>query len=330
MKSGVLLSLLTFICAFAFSQSPELGALYAKKVAAVNEGNLQMALSWSVKAADKAKEEFGETDMYANYAADLAQLYYQLLRYDDARILFEKVESIYSKSLGVNHTYTAVINNNLGNLYRFKGDNEKALNAYEKSLEAYRQNLGVEHEYYRMALNSIIDLCQHAGYYEVLEQLYRTQRSNTGLKDRTSMEYVGWTNNLAMVLEHTGKLTEIESLYKECISIALKDKQTFSDVLPTLYGNLGDYYLKNNRLDDAENAIERAVDPAHESYSTQLNNLAMVYERKKNYNAAASTYTKALNHLSAAGQDTSSTYRAIVYNAVQLFHQVGRDRKSVV
>src|SRR5262245_51517687 len=89
------------------AQSIELNNLYSRKVAAFNQGNLDEALTWGLKAVARAHEEFGDSETYANYASDLGQLYYQMKRYDEALSIFEKVASIYEQKLGVNHLYTS-------------------------------------------------------------------------------------------------------------------------------------------------------------------------------------------------------------------------------
>lgn len=328
-KHIILFSILLHCSISASSQSAELTSFYTNKMTAFNSGDLTTALSWSKKAEAKAKEEFGDNEMYANYASDLAQLYYQMENYKDAKALFEKVESIYATKLGQFHTYTAVINNNLGNLYRFLGDNNAALQAYKKALEGYRQNLGHKSEYYKMTLNSLIDLCNREKLYNDQEELYRAQRAFAAAEGTNSEEYLAWTNNLAMVIEHTGKVTESEALYKECLDIAQKNKTQFAEAIPTLNANLGEFYLKQNRLDDAEKFLQRSLEPAHESYATHLSNLAMVYNRKKDFPKSLTTYQKALGHLKAAGQDTSLTYRSVVYNIVSLYLDFGKYSESI-
>jgi hypothetical protein len=102
------MKLLAFFFAFSitfvsFSQSVELSLLYSKKVEAFNKGDLQTAATWGVQAVAKAKEEFGETEVYANYASDLAQVYFQLNKYQEARELYKRVRQIYEQKLGQFH-----------------------------------------------------------------------------------------------------------------------------------------------------------------------------------------------------------------------------------
>lgn len=323
------MKLLAFSFAFAitfasFSQSVELNLLYSKKVEAFNKGDLETAATWGAKAVEKANEEFGETEIYANYASDLAQVYFQLNKYPESRTLFERVRQIYEQKLGPFHVYTAVTNNNLGNLYRLAGEKELALDAYQKSLEGYRQSLTTKHEYYTMTRKSLIEFCREAEFHAELEQIYRKERGYVSIPTVENAEYIAWTNNLAMLLEEFGRAQEAESFYKESISVAEKKKDEFKEELPTLNANLGDFYFKQNRLEDAEKFMLKSIVPTHEAYSTHLNNLGMVYEKKRKYKDAMDAYLQALNHLSTTGQDTSKTFRMIAYNATESLGRSGR------
>jgi CHAT domain-containing protein/tetratricopeptide (TPR) repeat protein len=318
-KPGLLLLYFIFFQSALHAQSIELNSLYAKKVAAYNQGDLEGALKWGVQAVTKAHQEFGENETYANYASDLGQLYFQLKKYNEAQVLYEGIAKIYEQKLGPDHVYTAVTNNNLGNIYRLGGKKTLALEVYKKALEGYRKSYDNKHEYYRITLNSLIELCNDAGFYQDLEKIYRNERTLASLPTAANPDYVAWTNNLAMLLEETGKAVEAEALYKECLEIVQKSKNDFTEEYPTLNANLGEFYLNQNRLDEAEKFMLRSIVATHASYPTHLSNLGMVYQRKKEFDKALEAYLKSLNHLKETGQDTSTTYRMVVYNATALY-----------
>jgi tetratricopeptide (TPR) repeat protein/CHAT domain-containing protein len=329
MKHLTLAFLICLVGTASKAQSVELNLLYSKKAEAVTKGDFQNALVYGEKAVAKAKEEFGDTEVYANYAGDLAQLYFQLKKYPEARILYENVLKIYQQKLGPFHVYTAVTNNNLGNLYRLAGEKSLALKAYQNGLEGYRQSLTSKHEYYAMTLNTLIDFCKEAELNDELVKIYKQERINTSSPSSDNPEYIAWTNNLAMLLEELGNYAEAEPLYKESIDLAQKNKTEYAGELPTLNANLGHFYLTQNRLDEAEKYMLRSIVASHESYPTHLSNLGMVYERSKKFDKALESYLKALSHLSESGQDTSATFRMIAYNATESLNRAGRYNEEI-
>ncbi len=331
MKSSAiaLIAFLSLLPTISFSQSAELNALYQNKVTALSQGDFDNAVSWGIQAMNKAHEEFGDNETYANYASDLGQLYMQLKHYDESLLIFEKIVLIYQQRLGADHVYTAVTHNNLGNLYRFTGKDEKALRSYKQALEAYAKALGPKHEYYRMTLTSLIDLCQKAPFPNELETIYRDQRSLAASPAAASKEYVAWTNNLAMVLEQNKKYEEAEKLYLECIGIAEKNRSEYATDYPTLNANLGQFYLSQGKLDEAERYMLKSLDPGSESYATHVNNLAMVLEKKNQHTKALANYETALQHLEKMQQDTGSIYRMITYNLSSSYAKAGRYKDEI-
>lgn len=327
--SGLFLFFAIASQALVHAQSAELSQLYSNKVAAYNQGDFKNAVLWGEQTTAKAFEEFGETEVYANYAGDLAQLHFQLTNYKEALNLFEQVQKIYEQKLGVYHVYTAVTYNNLGNVYRITGEKALALQAYKKALAGYEKSLGNKSEYYQMTLKGLIDLCREEKFYQELEELYRRERTAASLPTTVNQEYVAWTNNLAMLLEELGRLTEAEVLYKECIAIVQKSKDDFQEEYPTLHANLGHFYLQQNKLDEAEKFMLLSIVPSDESYATHLNNLGKVYERKKEFGKALGAYQTSLKHLEETKQDTSVTYRMVMYNAAALYSRNGKYMQEI-
>jgi tetratricopeptide (TPR) repeat protein len=76
---------------------------------------------------------------------NLALVYEDQGRYDEAETLYIKVLEIRRRVLGEGHPNTPDSMNNLGNLYRKQGRYEEAEQLYIKTLEIYRRVLGEEH-----------------------------------------------------------------------------------------------------------------------------------------------------------------------------------------
>ena len=82
---------------------------------------------------------------YATALNNLAMIYENTGRYDEAEPLFDQALSIRRRVLGADHPDTAISLNNFAALYRAQGRYSEAAQLFNEAVEIMERVLGVEH-----------------------------------------------------------------------------------------------------------------------------------------------------------------------------------------
>ncbi|HKX31312.1 MAG TPA: CHAT domain-containing tetratricopeptide repeat protein, partial [Blastocatellia bacterium] len=150
--------------------------------------------------------------------------------------------------------------NNLGNIYKERGDFAQAEPLYRRALTIAEQTLPPEHPNVGLFLSNLGNLYRERGEYGRAEPLF--QRA-LAVKEKTlgpthfSVAYT--LNDLAFVYSEKGRYAEAEPLFQRALTI-----------------------------------LEKAAGPEHFSVATVLNNLGTLYRRKGDYAQAEPLYRRAL------------------------------------
>jgi len=189
---------------------------------------------------------------------NLAFLYENQAKYDQAEPLCLRALEIREKLLGPEHPVVATSFNNLAALYDSQAKYDQAEPLYKRSLEISEKQLGPEHPDVALSLNNLAALYDSQARYDRAEPLYR--RSLEIRKKKLGPEHpdvAASLNNLALLYKSQAKYDQAEPLFKR--SLEIMEKQLgpkHPDVAISLL-NLGAMIYKLNRKEDAVKMVRR-------------------------------------------------------------------------
>ena len=94
-------------------------------------------------------------------------------KYEEAKLLYLRANTICEKLLGADHLSTATNLNNLAGLYRAQGRYAEAEPLYLRDLAISEKQLGADHPDTGQSLNNLAELYRNQGKYDEAEPLYR-------------------------------------------------------------------------------------------------------------------------------------------------------------
>ena len=103
---------------------------------------------------------------------NLALLYNNQGRYEEAEPLYIRALEASERTLGKEHPHTLISVNNLAELYNVQGKYEEAEPLFRRALELRERTLGKKHPHTLIFLNNLATLYQNQGKYEEAEPLY--------------------------------------------------------------------------------------------------------------------------------------------------------------
>ncbi len=158
--------------------------------------------------------------LLARYDDELAQVYHDWGKYDDALPLYERAIAIREAQFGFDHPSTATSLNNLAELLRVMGQYGEALPLYERALAITEKQLGPDHPDIAASLNNLAELLRAMGQYGEARPLYERA---LGIDEKalgpdhpdTAIDL----NNLAGLLRAMGQYGEARPLYERALAI---------------------------------------------------------------------------------------------------------------
>ena len=106
----------------------------------------------------------------------------------------------------------------LGNIYRKKGDYEKALNFHSRALKSIKVNDDKDY-YYRQSLNSIALIHREIGEYDMAIKYFEEALKDKDLKNKDIEHYARIKDNLAYTLFLNNDLKDVKGLMTEALNI---------------------------------------------------------------------------------------------------------------
>jgi tetratricopeptide (TPR) repeat protein len=258
--------------------------------------------------------------------------------YDDQGKLNE-AEEMYLRALketenvlGVKHTSTLHIVNNLAIVYKNQGKLEEAEEMYMRALKGTEKALGVEHTSTLNIVNNLGNLYQHQGKLEEAEEMY--MRALKGIEKALGVEHtltLSIVNNLGNLYKHQYKLEETEKMFMRALkgrekALGVKHTSTLDTV-----NNLGILYKHQGKLEEAEEmymralkGYEEALGVEHTSTLNTVNNLGTLYKHQDKLEEAEEMYMRALKgYEKALSVEHTSTLRT-VNNLAELYASQGK------
>jgi tetratricopeptide (TPR) repeat protein len=266
-----------------------------------NIGDYKQAVKYFKQAIAIAKALQNQNDTNA-YNNNLALVYRNLGRYEEAATLLEIALQSDLNNFGENHPTVATRQSNLANVYKDLGRYEEAATLLEIALQADLNNFGGNHPTVATCQSNLAIVYEDLGRYEeaanLLEIALQADLNNFGENHPTVATR---QSNLATVYGDLGRYEEAATL----LEIALQaDLNNFGENHPTVathQSNLATVYRDLGRYEEAATLLEIALQAAinnfgenHPTVAALQSNLANVYGNLGRYEEAATLLEIAL------------------------------------
>lgn len=223
--------------------------------------------------AEKLYKQVIETKRQAKSATslaitltNLANLYGEMKRLDEAKALYLEALEIDKKAYGLDHKETAQDLFNIAAMYYQHNYNKEAIEYFKQSLAVYTK---LDDPQGRVKAYHYLGLCygeenQHA---EAIDAYKKALQIHTKLKgDRHPDTYVHQLN-LARSLDHTGNVEEAEKLYKDAVGAATENHRNAKIKLVECTLEYAHFLKRHKRSIEAEQMLKEIL-PTYEALSS--------------------------------------------------------------
>jgi tetratricopeptide (TPR) repeat protein len=196
----------------------------------------------------------------AKIANNLAALYQRQDRFREAEVMYRCALQWRQKHLAAESVEVAYSLNNLAEVYRAEGRDWEARNLMETALRTLQQ-FHADAPGLPSVLNNLAIVRCRFGEVDQAEELLRTAlRSYDWNPDTASREYGVTLNNLGKVLETKNDLLAARLLYEQAIGIFEGLGAPARKDLAGALANTGVLYQRLDRIEDARQAEQRALE----------------------------------------------------------------------
>lgn len=267
-------------------------------------GLMEEATDLLETAVDSQRELLGQN--HPDVAAtldDLARVYFEQSRYDDAEPLHLRALEIRETMLGEDHLDVAASLHSLAVFHRdVHADYETAEALFRRGLEIRERALGPEHPNITDTLRSLGNLQKEKGEYDLAQaSLTRALDITRAKLGPEHPSVAGLLVEIASVLHEQGQYPRAVELNSQALEIRESVFGTDHYLVSLSLNNLAGCYWAQERHSDAIALLERAVKidektfgPDHPEVSTRLQNLAGNYIRTSRYSEAETLLQRVL------------------------------------
>ena len=161
-----------------------------------------------------------EAVSYARLCHNLAHIYAELGRYDQAMRVSHKALAVWEKVLGKEHPSTATTYNNIAFVHYRQGDYAKGLEWYEKALAVWEKVLGKEHPDTATTYNNIAGVYSRQGdYAKALEWYEKDLAVSEKVLGKEHPSTATTYNNIAGVYSRQGDYAKALEWYEKALAI---------------------------------------------------------------------------------------------------------------
>jgi CHAT domain-containing protein/Flp pilus assembly protein TadD len=256
--------------------------------------------------------------------------------YQNAIILLEKIIDIVKGVLGENNIYTAILYNNLGELYFTIGDYLKAQSLHQQALTSLKA-IGEEDSLNTaIFINNLGKIYHSQGNYSQAESYYQQAltiaQKVSGEKNLTVATLL---NNLGDLQRLQSNYPQAESYYQKALIIAEEiggknnpDSAIFLNNLGLLYYIQGDYTKAESLYHQALKIEKEIFGEKHPNIAQSLNNFGLLFYAQGNYQLAESYYQQALTiRKEIFGENHSDTAQSL-NNLALMYHSQGHYQEA--
>ena len=293
---------------------------------------LDHALKVNRNAAGELKREL-KVAMSLN---NMANLYYDQGKYDEAFRLHKEALDIKERQLGTNHMEVAQSLSNLANAYTELGQYDMAERLLTRALGIVDVNQGAnlpERAYFLSNLSSVYL------HQRKLDEAMRLQKQAEAIMSVSLNELhpdnAKLLNNLALIYQAQGDEDQAERLLKRALEIKeLQLDKNHPSLISSLH-NLANFYLGQEKYTEAEKLLRRALDVSehnglmqHPHVARIRNSLAALYYTQGKYVEAEAQFTEAISSIEKAFAQDHPALASILDNYGSLLRQTGRAAKA--
>jgi eukaryotic-like serine/threonine-protein kinase len=228
---------------------------------ATGEGKFEVAVKEHEQALALRERVDPNSHVMAKSLNNLAYVYGEIGRYDDARKAGERGVALYEALLGPTHPDIASVLVNLGNVVADQGDLDAATRLYERALPLHEAAAaaGQDRSWVANVINNLGEMAYERGRWDEALELHRKalaiRESLTDGEADVTMSHA----NIGNTLRKRGDIAAALSEYKKSLAIGEpllgKDHPYVGDALV----GVGECALALRMFDEAQPALERAL-----------------------------------------------------------------------
>ncbi|CAF5003981.1 unnamed protein product, partial [Rotaria sp. Silwood1] len=201
------------------------------------------------------------------------------------------------------HPHIATSYNNIGLVYKDKGDYDNALDYCKQALDIWKQTLPEEHPDIASSYNNIGLIYQDKGDYDNALDCYKKAHDIWKQTLPEKHPHIAITyNNIGLVYKDKGDYDNALDYCKPALGIRKQTLPENHSDIATSYNNIGLIYQNKGDYDNALDYYKKALDiwkqtlpENHPDIATDYNNIGVVYQNKGDYDIALDYYKKALD-----------------------------------
>jgi tetratricopeptide (TPR) repeat protein len=265
--------------------------------------------------AEKLYKQVIETKRQAKSATslaitltNLANLYGEMKRLDEAKVLYLEALEIDKKAFGIDHKESAQDLFNIAAMYYQHNYNKEAIDYFKQAEAVYTK---LDDAAGRVKCYHYLGLCyaEENSHAEAIDAYKKALQIHTKLKgDKHPDTYVHQLN-LARSLDHTGSIEEAEKLYKEAVGAATENHRSAKIKLVECTLEYAHFLKRHNRSIEAEKMLKEIL-PTYETLSAsdrrQLYELPRAYsDLLKELKQDSAADAMARKHLNVFGPSKS-------------------------
>ncbi len=234
---------------------------------------------------------------------DLAIVFQEMGRYEEAQARHALALELRQKALGPEHPLVAVSLNNLGTVLAALGKYEEARASYERSLNLRQKILGPEHPLIALSYSNLGTAFGAMGKHEEARVLYERALA---LREKAlgpdHPDVASSLNNLGTALDETGRYDEARALHERALALREKalgtDHPDVANSLNSLGGalrSLGRYDEAWVRLEQSLAVREKVLGSDHPDVASSLVDLGAVLRAQGRHEEARTRLERALS-----------------------------------
>ena len=267
------------------------------------EKRKQETLQIYEKADELAKECDYDKKEYIDLLFDYGKFLSYYAFFDKAMEVYERLVKSSEETFGKKNYITATTYNNIGLVYKTKGEYDKALEYYLKDLAISEKVLGLEHPDTATTYNNIGLVYQSKGECDKSLEYYLKSvaifEKVLGLEHpSTATTY----NNIGLVYQSKGEYDKALEYYLKSVAIKEKVLGLEHPDTATTYNNIGGVYKSKGEYDKSLEyylksvaIFEKVLGKNHPNTITLYINIAGVYIEKHDLDIAVEWYFKSKN-----------------------------------